>query len=46
LGEVVARFYSEPLNRIIRDRLGNRPNTAGLLVGADTNTRRKADPAD
>ena len=46
LGEVVARFYSEPLNRVIRDRLGNRPNTSGLLVETDPDIRRKADPAD
>jgi|SRR5580700_1870080 peptidoglycan/LPS O-acetylase OafA/YrhL len=46
LGDAVARFYSEPLNRAIRDRLGNRPNTSGLLVEADTNTHRKADPGD
>jgi peptidoglycan/LPS O-acetylase OafA/YrhL len=36
LGEVVARFYSEPLNRFIRDRWGNRPSCGGSLVEADT----------
>ncbi len=36
LGEVVARFYSEPLNRFIRDRWGNRPNSIGSLVELDS----------
>lgn len=36
LGEVVARFYSESLNRFIRDRWGNRPSFVGSLLEADT----------
>jgi peptidoglycan/LPS O-acetylase OafA/YrhL len=42
LGEVVARFYSEPLNRFIRDRWGNRPSNVGSFVEADTGIRREA----
>ena len=42
LGEVVARFYSEPLNRFIRDRWGNRPSSVGSLLEAGTGTRREA----
>ena len=42
LGEIVARFYSEPLNRFIRDRWGNRPTGVGSLVEADTGIRREA----
>ena len=39
LGEVVARLYSEPLNRFIRDRWGSRPSSVGSLVDADTGNR-------
>jgi peptidoglycan/LPS O-acetylase OafA/YrhL len=42
LGEVVARFYSEPLNRFIRDRWGNRPSSVGSLVEADASIRPEA----
>jgi len=42
LGEVVARFYSEPLNRFIRERWGNRPSSVGSLVEADTGIRGEA----
>jgi peptidoglycan/LPS O-acetylase OafA/YrhL len=42
LGEAVARFYSEPLNRFIRDRWGNRPSSVGSLLEAGTGTRREA----
>jgi peptidoglycan/LPS O-acetylase OafA/YrhL len=42
LGEVVARFYSEPLNRFIRYRWGNRPSSVGSLVEADMGIRREA----
>jgi hypothetical protein len=42
LGEVVARFYSEPLNRFIRNHWGNRPSNVGSLVEADTGIRREA----
>lgn len=42
LGEAVARFYSEPLNRFIRDRWGDRPIRVGLSVEADTSIRREA----
>ena len=41
-GEIVARFYSEPLNRFIRDRWGNRPRSVGSLVKADTGIRGEA----
>jgi peptidoglycan/LPS O-acetylase OafA/YrhL len=39
LGEVVARLYSEPLNRFIRDRWGSRPSSVGSLVEVDTGNR-------
>ena len=39
LGEIVARFYSEPLNRFIRDRWGSRPSSVGSLVEVDTGNR-------
>jgi peptidoglycan/LPS O-acetylase OafA/YrhL len=42
LGEIVAKFYSEPLNRFIRDRWGNRPYSVGSLVEADTGVREEA----
>ena len=42
LGEVVAKFYSEPLNRIIRDRWGNRPGKVGSVVEAKTGIRQEA----
>ncbi len=42
LGEVVARFYSEPLNRFIRDRWGNRQDRVGLLVETDASVRPEA----
>lgn len=42
LGEVVARFYSEPLNRFIRDRWGNRPSSVGSLAEAGTAIPREA----
>jgi peptidoglycan/LPS O-acetylase OafA/YrhL len=42
LGEVVARLYSEPLNRFIRDRWGNRPSGVGSLVEAETGIGREA----
>ncbi len=32
LGEVVARFFSEPANRWLRDRFGDGPNTLGSVV--------------
>jgi peptidoglycan/LPS O-acetylase OafA/YrhL len=41
LGEVVARFYSEPLNCFIRDRWGNRPSSVVSLVEADTDIVEK-----
>jgi peptidoglycan/LPS O-acetylase OafA/YrhL len=36
LGVCVARFYSEPMNRLIRQRLGDGPDKLGSAVGADT----------
>lgn len=32
LGEAVARFYSEPMNRLIRQRFGDGPETLGSVV--------------
>lgn len=42
LGEVIARCYSEPLNRFIRHRWGNRPATVSSPIGADANIRQEA----
>jgi peptidoglycan/LPS O-acetylase OafA/YrhL len=36
LGELVARFYSEPMNRLIRQRLGDGPDKLGSVVRPDT----------
>ena len=35
LGELVARFYSEPMNRWLRQRWGNGPEKLGSVVGAN-----------
>ncbi len=35
LGELVARFYSEPANRWLRARFGDGPTTLGSVVNAD-----------
>jgi peptidoglycan/LPS O-acetylase OafA/YrhL len=32
LGEIVARFYSEPMNRLLRRRLGDGPSKLGTVV--------------
>ena len=32
LGEVVARFYSEPMNRLLRNRWGDGPEKLGSVV--------------
>jgi peptidoglycan/LPS O-acetylase OafA/YrhL len=32
LGEVVARFYSEPMNRLLRDRFGDGSNRLGSVI--------------
>jgi peptidoglycan/LPS O-acetylase OafA/YrhL len=32
LGEVVARFYSEPMNRLLRSRWGDGPSKLGSVV--------------
>ena len=32
LGELVARFYSEPMNRMIRQRFGDGPDRLGSAV--------------
>jgi len=36
LGEVVARFYSEPMNRLLRQRWGEGANRLGSIVEAKT----------
>jgi len=38
LGELVARFYSEPANRWLRARFGDGPNKLGSVVEASTRT--------
>jgi peptidoglycan/LPS O-acetylase OafA/YrhL len=38
LGELVARFYSEPMNRWLRKRWGDGPERLGSVVEAVTNT--------
>jgi peptidoglycan/LPS O-acetylase OafA/YrhL len=35
LGELVARFFSEPMNRLIRQRLGDGPEKLGSVVRSD-----------
>jgi peptidoglycan/LPS O-acetylase OafA/YrhL len=35
LGELVARFYSEPMNRLIRRRLGDGPERFGSVIRTD-----------
>ena len=35
LGELVARFYSEPMNRLLRTRWGEGPNRLGSVTDAD-----------
>jgi peptidoglycan/LPS O-acetylase OafA/YrhL len=35
LGELVARFYAEPMNRLIRHRFGDGPETLGSVVRSD-----------
>lgn len=42
LGEVVARFYSEPLNHFIRHRWGNRPASVRSPIEADAIIRQQA----
>ena len=36
LGELAARFYSEPMNRRIRQRFGDGPETLGSVIRSDT----------
>jgi peptidoglycan/LPS O-acetylase OafA/YrhL len=36
LGELVARFYSEPMNRLIRHRFGDGPERLGSVIRSDT----------
>jgi len=38
LGAVVARFYSEPANRALRERWGDGANRLGSVIEADTTT--------
>jgi len=38
LGELVARFYSEPANRWLRARFSDGPNKSGSMVEASTRT--------
>jgi peptidoglycan/LPS O-acetylase OafA/YrhL len=35
LGELVARFYAEPMNRLIRQRFGDGPETLGSVIRSD-----------
>lgn len=35
LGELVARFHSEPMNRLIRQRFGDGPDTLGSVISSD-----------
>jgi peptidoglycan/LPS O-acetylase OafA/YrhL len=35
LGELVARFYSEPANRLLRERWGDGPNRLGSVIEPD-----------
>jgi peptidoglycan/LPS O-acetylase OafA/YrhL len=35
LGEVVARFYTEPMNRLIRRRFGDGPESLGSVIRSD-----------
>jgi hypothetical protein len=35
LGELAARFYSEPMKRLIRRRLGDGPERLGSVIGTD-----------
>jgi peptidoglycan/LPS O-acetylase OafA/YrhL len=35
LGELVARVYSEPMNRLIRHRLGDGPERLGSVIHTD-----------
>jgi peptidoglycan/LPS O-acetylase OafA/YrhL len=32
-GELIARFYSEPLNRLLRENWGDGPNKLGSVIG-------------
>lgn len=45
LGEVVARFYSEPMNRLLRKRWGDGPQTLGSVVQAGKITPRSENHA-
>jgi len=36
LGTVVARFYSEPMNRLLRRRWGDGPSQLGSVVATDS----------
>jgi len=36
LGELVARFYSAPMNRLLRKRWGEGPNRLGSVIDADS----------
>jgi peptidoglycan/LPS O-acetylase OafA/YrhL len=38
LGELVARFFSEPMNRLIRQRLGDGPEKLGSVLRSDAKT--------
>jgi peptidoglycan/LPS O-acetylase OafA/YrhL len=40
LGELVARFYSEPMNRWLRKRLGDGPEMLGSVIEAQRETVR------
>ncbi len=38
LGELAARFYSEPMNRLLRSRLGDGPSRVGSVIAAQGGT--------
>jgi hypothetical protein len=35
VGELVARFFAEPMNRLIRQRFGDGPETLGSAIRSD-----------
>jgi peptidoglycan/LPS O-acetylase OafA/YrhL len=42
LGEVVARFYSEPVSRALRARFGDAPNQLGSVVAGEASSMEEA----
>jgi peptidoglycan/LPS O-acetylase OafA/YrhL len=43
LGELVARGYSEPMNRWLRDRWGDGPKKLGSVIDSDKATKPEED---